>query len=737
MPFEYAVPGTQHAAPDWGCRGAVARAIFEGMFEKPHAASAAALLLFVLAVARVPAAGAQDSASTARLPTVQVTVTRETARSPLELPYAITTVRPDSLRPGARLLALDETLLLIPGIAVANRNNPTQDPRITIRGFGARSAFGVRGVRVLRDGIPLTLPDGQTPVDYIDLESVGSIEVIRGAASALYGNASGGIIDLRTDMPPSAPFGGSIRASTGRYGMKRLHATAGGTTDPLSYQASVTRTEIDGYRDYSRQKTTHALARAELRRGATTWSLQGIGFDMPVAENPGALTSAQLEANPRAAEANTVRTRARKDVRQGQLSLVAAHSADRGDFSATVYGGARDLYNPLAFGIVAVDRVSYGTTVRGTLTPFALPGGGHRFSLGLDAQRQEDDRERFTNCNNGAVPISPTCSPSGSERGALLQSQRELVTGIGAYLRDEIELSSRLTMSLGVRGDLTRFEVEDRFTEGTDPDDSGDRTLPALSPMAGVVARLGELTSLYASVSSSFETPTATEMGNKPDGSAGINPDLDPQRAISYELGAKGFILPAIAYDGAIFFTRVRDELIPYEIAGGAGRRYFRNAGRTERRGLELGLRAEAGPLRAGLSYSYADYEFTDYTVVALSGDGTVYDGKRIPGIPVHQAQGSVTWIARHFHSTIEGIAAGRTLVDDANSASAAGYATVNMRVGGTVPMMAGARISPTIGVQNLFDRRYVGSVVVNAAGGRYFEPAPGRALFVTLTIAR
>jgi iron complex outermembrane receptor protein len=227
-------------------------------------------------------------------------------------------------------------------------------------------------------------------------------------------------------------------------------------------------------------------------------------------------------------------------------------------------------------------------------------------------------------------------------------------------------------------------------------------------------------------------------MGNKPDGSAGINPDLDPQRAISYELGAKGFILPAIAYDGAIFFTRVRDELIPYEIAGGAGRRYFRNAGRTERRGVELGLRAEAGPLRAGLSYSYADYEFTDYTVVALSGDSTVYDGKRIPGIPVHQAQGSVTWIARQFHSTVEAVAAGRTLVDDANSASAAGYATLNIRLGGTVPLPGSrVRISPTIGVQNLFDRHYVGSVSVNAAGGRYFEPAPGRTLFTTLTVAR
>ncbi len=686
---------------------------------------------------------AQDTASTtARLPTVQVTVTREVARSPLELPYAISVTQPDSLRPGSRHLALDELLLLIPGIAVANRNNPTQDPRITIRGFGARSAFGVRGVRVLRDGIPLTLPDGQTPVDYIDLESVGSIQVIRGAASSLYGNASGGIIELRTDPAPAEPFGGSIRVSGGSHGMRRLHVAAGGTSDAegtaggLTYQANLTRTEIDGFRDYSRQETTHALARIGMQRGSTTWSLQGIGFDMPVAENPGALTAAQFESNPRMAEANTVRTRARKDVRQGQLSLIATRDGAFGELSGSIYGGVRDLYNPLAFAIVAVDRVSYGATLRASLAPRTLLGGEHRLSIGVDAQRQEDDRERFENCNNGSTPIDPDCSATGSERGELLQEQLELVTGFGAYLRDEVGINSWLTASAGLRADFTTFEVEDRFVVGTDPDDSGERTLPAVSPMFGIVARLGALTSLYANVSSSFETPTATEMGNKPDGSAGINPDLEPQRAVSYELGAKGFILPAIAYDGAIYYTRVRDELIPFEITGGGGRRYFRNAGRTERRGLELGLRAEQGPVRAGLSYSYADYEFVDYQVQS-GATTTVYDGKRIPGIPEHQAQASLTLFNRWAHATVETVASSRTLVDDANTASAAGYALVNLRVGGRVPLGTRGEAEPVVGLHNAFDRAYVGSVSVNATGGRYFEPASGRAVFIGVTVRR
>jgi iron complex outermembrane recepter protein len=659
---------------------------------------------------------------------VKVQVTRDAARSPLELPYAVSSARPDSARPGQRHTSLDETLLTLPGVMAATRSNPTQDPRLSIRGFGARSAFGIRGVRILRDGVPLTLPDGQTPVDYLDLESVGSVEVIRGSASSLYGNAAGGVIDLQSDALPTAPIGGELRASTGSYGLQRFHGTIGGTSTPIGYQASATYTTIDGYRDYARQRTTHAVARAEARTGSTTWTLQGIGFDMPTAENPGALTAAEVESNPRAADPQNVVKRARKDVRQGQLSLTAAGRGGPADLSASIYGGTRDLYNPLAFAIINVDRVSYGATVRAT-APATLVGLRHRFSAGFDVQRQEDDRTEFANCNTGSA-LPTGCTAPAPERGALRRSQRELVTGFGPYVRDEITITDWLTVSAGVRADRVMFEVEDRFTGNGD--DSGDRTLNAVSPMVGVLARLSPLASVYASVSSSFETPTATELANKPDGSTGINPTLDPQRAWTYEIGAKGFIAPIVAYDAAVFVARVEDELIPYEITGGMGRRYFQNVGRTERRGAELGLRADGSTIRAGLSYSYADYRFTDYEV-----SGTRYDENRIPGIPEHQAQASITWIVRGFNATIEGIAAGRTIADDANTQSAPGYGVVNIRVGGTTNFGTGTRISPTIGVQNLFDRRYVGSVVVNASGGRYYEPAPGRTLFAGLTVGR
>src|SRR5256885_11625704 len=204
--------------------------------------------------------GARATAATCLAPVV-VEVSRGARRSLLELPYAVTVQTPDSLLPGQRHLSLDESLWLIPGLSVSNRNNPSQDPRISIRGFGARSAFGVRGIRVLRDGIPLTLPDGQTPVDYLDLESVGRIEVMRGSASSLYGNAGGGVVDLRTSEPERVPVSAAGRYWNGAFGSRRLVGKASGSANGLGYQANVAHTESDGYRDYSRQRMTNGFGR--------------------------------------------------------------------------------------------------------------------------------------------------------------------------------------------------------------------------------------------------------------------------------------------------------------------------------------------------------------------------------------------------------------------------------------------------------------------------------------------
>ncbi len=674
-------------------------------------------------------ARAQDTTA-ARLEPVVVEVGRGASRSVLELPFAVTVQTPDSMRPGQRHLSLDETLWLIPGLSVSNRNNPSQDPRISIRGFGARSAFGVRGIRVLRDGIPLTLPDGQTPVDYLDLESVGQVEVMRGSASSLYGNAGGGVIDLRTSDPLPVPVSAAIRAWNGAFGSRRVVAKAGGATAGFGYQANITRTENGGYRDYSRQRMTNGFARASYDRDSQSYALEWLGVHTPVAENPGALTRAQFEADPRMADPLSVRKGARKAVRQSQLGVTARHTASRGEIEATGYVGTRALDNPLTFGIVDVGRTTSGGNIRATL-PFDFLATTHRLTLGTELQLQNDLRRNYTNCNNVPAPTTPTptCPIVGVERGTVTLNQREIVSSVGSYIRDEVGLGDRYTLTASARADAVRFRVRDKLIDATNPDDSGHRLLAAVSPMVGILARLSESHSAYANVSSAFETPTATELGNQPSGAGGINRDLQPQRSLTYEVGVKGIDASGLQYNAALFASTVHDELIPFDIPASGGRRYFRNAGRTSRHGLELGLGYALRQVELGVAYTYANYRFVDFTV-----DTAHYAGNQIPGIPRHIFQTTAAFHSPLATLVMEATISDRMFVNDANSEAAPGYGILNARLlSSALWGVSGAEV--TVGAQNLLNRRYVSSVTVNAAGGKFYESGLQRSVYVGLTL--
>jgi iron complex outermembrane receptor protein len=687
-------------------------------------------LLLVLAL--TPAARAQDSSRS--LPPVTVTATREGVRPALELPYAITSVRPDSFA-AIRRLGVDELLFAIPGVALANRQNPAQDPRVSIRGFGARSAFGVRGVRVLQDGVPVTLPDGQTPVDVLDVEGAARVDVLRGSASSLYGNAAGGVIDLRSATPPPeniAPYG---RITGGADTPTLTAAGAAGTVGALGYTSSVTRVNGAGYRNYSDQRGTHGairLTRAPADGTAgTTVVVAARVTDVSRAQSPGAITQAQMDADPRQADALSVRKQAGKIVRQGDLSLSAAHPLGAsGSVDAVIYGSGRTLQNPLTFATVDVDRKSGGASVR-VSDATGLASRTLRLSGGADIQWQHDDRHERENCVD-ATAVSATCPAGAALRGAMRKDQLELVTSAGPYLRGELALSPRLLASAGVRADAVRFEVRDNLINATNPDDSGERTLHAVSPSLGVVWRRTPLSAVYASLSSSFETPTTTELGNKPDGSAGINPELQPQRTVAMELGSKGLLSMApVRWDVALFEARARDELVPFDIPGGAGRRYYRNAGRTVRRGGELGLEADAGGLGVRVAYSYSHFRYQEYIVGTTS-----YAGNRIPGVPEHALATTLAW--RHDDLTLSTTAdiASAVDVDDANSTQARGRTMLGVGAGTTL-RVGGARLLPLVEIQNVTGVRTAGSVSVNATGGKFFEPAPGRVLLVRLGVSR
>ncbi len=670
---------------------------------------------------------AQDSAR-ASLPAIRVTATREGPRSIIELPFAISRVRPDSLA-ALRRAGVDELLFAIPGLALANRQNPAQDPRVSIRGFGARSAFGVRGVRVLQDGIPVTLPDGQTPVDVVDVEGADRVEVTRGSASSLYGNAAGGVIDLRS-KPPAAAFAPYGRIVSGAATPTVAATGVSDVVNGIGVTSSLNRITGSGYREYSAQRATRAAARALFGDGdsddARSVALSARLTAVDRAESPGALTRAQMDADPRQADPLSVRKGARKTVHQGDLSLALSRPmGDVIDVDASLVGSVRTLENPLTQAIVDLKRSSGGASLHASARPIVA---GHmlRITAGTDAQWLNDDRQEYDNC------IGTTCAGFQTERGAQRKNQRELVGSLGPFVRAEFAIADGLLASAGVRHDRVNFRVHDRLITPTNPDDSGERDLAAVSPSFGIVWRLSPLASLYANVSSSFETPTTTELGNNEDGSAGINTNLQPQTTVTVEMGTKGVLAgTGVRWDAALFDARARDELVPFDIPNGNGRRFFRNAGRTARRGGELALDGGSGPFALRAAYTYSHFRYVGYAVGATS-----FAGRRIPGVPEHALMTTAAvHVARATLSATADVASPLD-VDDANSAQAPGRAVFGVAVSREV-VLAGARLAPMVAVQNVGGARYASSVSVNATGGKFYEPAPGRVLLVRFVLAR
>lgn len=688
--------------------------------------SAVALVLAVATRAARGSAQESPAGGSTSLPPLRITATREGPRSSLDVPYALSSVRPHGLA-AARRLALDELLFAVPGVALANRQNPSQDPRISIRGFGARSAFGVRGVRVLQDGIPVTLADGQTPVDVIDLEGAERVEVIRGSASSLYGNAAGGVVDIRS-AAPTPSFQPGARIVGGSSTPTVTAATARGPLGALGASSSLTRVSGAGFRRYSDQRMTRGAARLAWpgagTAGDTHWTLGARYEDVARAESPGALTLAQFEADPTQADPLSVRKRAGKTVRQGDLSLSASRQWRGIALDAAAWGSHRALENPLIFAIVDLARESGGVTVR---AGDALPLDGsraRRLSAGADVQWQNDDRREYANC------FGTPCAGGITGRGALRRSQRERVSSVGPFARVELALTPAVVASAGVRADAVHFRVLDRLVSATDPDDSGERTLRAISPSAGVVVHLSSSATVYANLSTAFETPTTTELGNRPDGTAGVNPEVQPQRTLSLEGGTKGVVpRTPLRWDLAVFAARVRDELVPFDLPD--GRRYYRNAGRTQRSGAELALELATGTLAVRSAYTYSCFRYTEYTVGSVS-----YAGRQIPGIAPSTLQTTASFVAGDVTLWATNDLATGAFVDDANSARAPGRALLALGLSGVV-RMAGAYGRPIVALHNVFDGRTVGAVNVNAAGGKFYEPAPGRTLLIGLSLAR
>jgi iron complex outermembrane receptor protein len=686
----------------------------------------AVLVTVVPLAAQEPAASdstRRDTTRVTELPELNVTVTRTT--EPLaRVPFATGVLDRAALQRGQQTVGIDEALNNIPGVVVSNRYNFSLDQRISIRGFGSRSNFGVRGLKILVDGVPQTLPDGQSQLTNVDFGNLERAEVLRGASSSLFGNASGGVISFQTRRAAAGPFAQSVRVQAGsgrRNGdaFYKWQSWTSGRAGAASGTLSVSQFKADGFRQHSAGETRQLNAGVDYAFSGTTLGTLRLSLaDNPEAQNPGALTLAEYLANPDSAAANNIRRGADKDVQQQQLSLGLKHfDAAGNEYNVTVFGLLRDLANPLAAApdinpgptagtFVAIDRVVGGLRLSGS-RQLGTGESSPRLVAGADVQRLRDDRENFV-------------SNAGARTDAVFLDQREKVTELGPFAQMQWSPHEQLLVSAGARYDWLRFSVADRYL-GDGVDDSGARTMSSLSGNVGASWSFGDQFVPYVNVSTSFETPTTTELANQPDGSGGFNPDLGPQRAVNYEVGARGQPAPGVSYSVALFLGRIKDAIVQVGEVG--GRAFFGNTGRTHNDGAEVGLSVTpaAGVTLSG-AYTFSRYRFA-------SGQ---FDGNRLPGVPEHFWRlGLRTALPRGFFLDADQTISSSLSADDSNTITVDswGAGVTNARLGwqGDVGSL---ELGPFLGVNNLWDRQYVGSVTLNGIGGRVFEPAPRRVIY-------
>ena len=685
-----------------------------------------ALLLLALS-ARVAFAqvGVPEGAPGAtQLERVVVTATRH-ADDALLVPAAVDVVDAADLHRAQPGLSLSESLQRVPGVVARDRQNQAQGLQVSIRGFGARSTFGIRGVRLYTDGIPATMPDGQGQVSHFMLESADRIEVLRGPFSALYGNSSGGVISVSSVDPPATPEL-ALGMDTGSDGLRRgslsWHAPWRGDRDG-GVLVDADHVEGAGFRDHSasRQATEQALLKGAFGEGGRYAVLLN-SHDLR-ADDPQGLAAAQLRGDRSAASQGALVFDTRKTVHQDQAGVnVEFPLATHHVLALTAYGGSRKTTQMLSIpvfvqadplqggGAIDLDRRYGGADLRWRWSTQML---GRPFSLvaGVEYNVSDEHRRGYENFIGDRLGVV----------GALRRDEDNRVSGRDGYMQADWQPGDRWRINLGLRHSQVEFASDDAYITADNPDDSGRLLYSRTSPVAGVLFRLTPTTSVYANAGGGFETPTFSELAYRADGASGFN-DLRAARSRNAEVGVRGRGRQ-LQYSAALFDSRTRGELVV--VANEGGRSIYANAGITRRRGAELSL---SGTLSPHWRYAAA-YTFLD----ARHGG----EGRRIPGLSRHAAWAELRRVVGpDTDLMLDGRFADRVYVDDDSDERAPAYAVFDLAAERRFRAF-GLHWRGYARIDNLFDREYVGSVIVNDGNGRYYEPAPGRGWVIGLQVRK
>jgi len=673
-------------------------------------------------------ASAGDRA-TRELDAITVTATRIEAIS-YDVPASISSVSGDALRSGLGV-NLSDSIAEVPGLLARNRNNYAQDQQVSIRGFGASSAFGVRGVRVYQDGMPASAPDGQGQVSQFGLDSASHVEILRGPFSALYGNSSGGVIQLFTaDGQSPTQFRDGL--AYGSYGTLRVSTGARGAIGPVDYNAAFTHFAVDGYRD-------HSSARNESFNGKLNYAINDANrvtlllnvISRPEAEDPLGLTDARFRADPDQTDAAATTFDTRKSLQQEQVGLIYDLQLNETQSLRFLgYFGKRSVEQFLSVtvgaqtpptssgGVVDLDRRYGGGDARWSWQsqlankPFSLV-------VGASYDKQNEARRGFNNFVGAVTGV----------QGALRRDEDNIVYDFDQYAQGTWEFAPQWSMMVGVRHTKVQFESDDHYIVGTNGDDSDKFSYDAISPVAGLLFKTQPWLHLYVSYGEGFQTPIGSELAYRADGGAGFN-HLKAANSNNAELGAKLHIGSNLGIEAALFRAQTQDDIVLNTNSG--GRSTFQNAD-TRRQGAELSVDYQLlNALRLQLAYTYVDASYDGGFLTCAAppcpvATIPVADGRSLPGVPTKNFFVGVHWGRETgWNAALSAQALSTVPVSDTNSVRAPGYATVDV-AGGYVVDLSAVRFSAFVRVNNVLDKRYVGSVIVGDAIQRFFEPAPGR----------
>lgn len=657
-----------------------------------------------------------DSLLISDLSTIEVTATR-LGQQDFKTTQAISTIGLTNIQMAQPQLTLNESLVYTPGVFALNANNFAQDLRVSIRGYGARAAFGIRGIKVLVDGIPETTPDGQSQVDNIDMGLIDRMEVIRGPSAGLYGNAAGGVISINTENPSGAPYA-EARAMLGDYGLQRYQIKTGAKYGKWGYVIQNSYTNYDGFREQSKvinNLLSAKVTRALPKKGQFTLIFNYL--DSPQADDPGGVTIDQALDQPSTARDRNISFDAGETISQNKIGAVFHQPLDdQHDLDASIYYIRRSFESTLPFetsGYVAFERDYYGGSVshlwKNTKEHYQV-----KLKSGLDFQSQQDDRTRFDNLSG--------------EKGDQRLDQNEIFSNLGIFHLQEWQFN-RWILNGAIRFDVINIEAEDAFL--SDGDDSGSQTLTSLNPSVGVNYELNDQTFLALNVATNFETPTLNELSTNPTGTGGFNEELSPQKSINYEAGIKGYLAKKLKYQLALFQIFLTDELIAYELPDFPDRTFFRNAGDSQRRGIEASIQYN---LIEGLNV-YANYTYSDFTFEDFIVEDEDFSGKLLPGIPQHQGFLGLNYLGtKGLFLSMNASFIGELYANNTNTVSDESYTLVNFRASYDWDI-AKWTLSPFFGVNNLFNTRYESNIRINAFGNRFFEPGPDLQIFGGLKV--